>query len=108
GGGGSAGATAWRSCTPAASCRTGRRPRAAITRSPASSATSSPPPCRESARVLRCLAERRAELALLTAQHLRLVLLSTAVAVAIGVPVGILLARRPRWARPVLGAAGVL
>jgi len=59
-------------------------------------------------RVLSFLAERRAELAGLVVQHLILVLLSTAVAVAIGVPVGILLTRKRRLARPVLAVAGVL
>ena len=43
----------------------------------------------------------------LLGQHLFLVLISTLVAVAIGVPLGILLARRPRWRRPVLGFANV-
>ena len=58
--------------------------------------------------MLSFLVERRAELAGLVAQHLVLVLLSTAIAAAIGVPAGILLTRRPRLARPVLAAAGVL
>ena len=58
--------------------------------------------------MLSFLAERRHEMAGLVVQHLILVLLSTAVAVAIGVPVGILLTRRPRLARPVLAVAGVL
>src|SRR5207248_9638055 len=40
--------------------------------------------------------------------HLILVLLSTAIAVAIGVPLGILLTRKKHLARPVLAAAGVL
>jgi len=40
-------------------------------------------------------------------QHLLLVLVSTAIAVAIGVPVGILLTRRPAWRGPVLGLANV-
>ncbi|HJQ65133.1 MAG TPA: ABC transporter permease [Gemmatimonadales bacterium] len=43
----------------------------------------------------------------LLGQHLFLVLVSTFVAVAIGVPLGILLARRPRWRRPILGFANV-
>jgi osmoprotectant transport system permease protein len=58
--------------------------------------------------VIRFFLERRAELAGLVGQHLILVLLSTAIAAAIGVPVGILLTRRPRLARPVLATAGVL
>lgn len=43
----------------------------------------------------------------LLGQHLVLVLVSTAVAVAIGVPLGILLTRRPGWRGPVLGIANV-
>jgi len=43
----------------------------------------------------------------LVGQHLVLVLVSTAIAVAIGVPVGILLTRRPAWRGPVLGLANV-
>ena len=58
--------------------------------------------------MLSFLAERRAELALLTAQHVVLVLLSTALAVILGVPLGILMTRRRRLARPLLALAGVL
>jgi osmoprotectant transport system permease protein len=43
----------------------------------------------------------------LVGQHLLLVLVSTTIAVAIGVPVGILLTRRPAWRGPVLGLANV-
>lgn len=43
----------------------------------------------------------------LIGQHLFLVLMSTGVAVAIGVPLGILLTRRPAWRGPVLGLANV-
>ena len=43
----------------------------------------------------------------LLVQHVLLVLVSTVVAVAVGVPVGILLTRRPRLAAPVLGVANV-
>ncbi|MGH9316471.1 MAG: ABC transporter permease [Thermoanaerobaculia bacterium] len=52
--------------------------------------------------------ERRSEILSLTAEHLLLVALSTVLAVAIGVPLGILLTRRPRLARPILGFAGVV
>ena len=41
-------------------------------------------------------AAHRGELALLVQQHIVLVLVSTAAAVAIGIPAGILAARRPR------------
>jgi osmoprotectant transport system permease protein len=40
-------------------------------------------------------------------QHLVLVTLSTSVAVAVGLPVGVLLTRRPGWRGPVLGVANV-
>lgn len=52
--------------------------------------------------------ERRAEILALTGQHVGLVVVSTIVAVAIGLPTGILLIRRPRLARPVLGFANVV
>lgn len=58
--------------------------------------------------MLTFLAERRGELAGLVVQHLVLVLLSTAIAVAVGMPLGILMTRRRRLARPVLAAAGLL
>ena len=43
----------------------------------------------------------------LLGEHLFLVVISTVVAVAIGVPLGILLTRRPGWRRPILGFANV-
>jgi osmoprotectant transport system permease protein len=52
--------------------------------------------------------ERRGEIAALTGQHLMLVAASAAIAVAIGIPLGVALTRRPRLARPVLGAANVV
>jgi len=52
--------------------------------------------------------ERRAEIAALTGQHVVLVLVSTALAVAIGLPLGIALTRRPKLAKPVLAAASVI
>ena len=42
------------------------------------------------------------------AQHVGLVAVSTVLAVAVGLPLGILLTRRPRLARPVLGVAYVV
>jgi osmoprotectant transport system permease protein len=47
------------------------------------------------------------ELWLLVRQHLGLVVISTGVAIAIGLPLGILVSRRPAWQRPVLGIANV-
>lgn len=52
--------------------------------------------------------ERRNEIVSLTAEHVVLVAVSTVLAVSIGVPMGILLTRRPRLARPILGFAGVV
>ena len=51
---------------------------------------------------------RRAEILALTGEHLLLVLVSTLLAVVIGVPLGVALTRRPRLARPVLGFANVV
>lgn len=47
------------------------------------------------------------ELWLLVRQHLGLVVISTGVAIAIGLPLGILVSRRPAWQRSVLGLANV-
>ena len=58
--------------------------------------------------LLRFLAERRAELGALTGQHVVLVLVSTGLAAALGLPLGIAMARRPRLARPLLAVAGLL
>ena len=44
----------------------------------------------------------------LTLEHLWLVGLSTLLAVAVGLPLGILLTRRPAWSRAVLGSANVM
>lgn len=51
---------------------------------------------------------RRDEILALTGEHLLLVLVSTSLAVAVGVPLGVALTRRPRLARPVLGFANVV
>ena len=48
------------------------------------------------------------EILALTGEHLLLVAASTLVAVAIGIPTGLLLTRRTRWKRPVLALANVL
>jgi osmoprotectant transport system permease protein len=50
----------------------------------------------------------RAELATLVGQHVLLVAASTLVAVAIGVPLGVFAARRPRLATPLTGLANVV
>jgi osmoprotectant transport system permease protein len=44
---------------------------------------------------------------LLLGQHVGLVAISTGVALLIGLPLGVLVARRPAWRRPVLGLANV-
>ena len=43
----------------------------------------------------------------LAGQHLYLVAISTGAAIMIGVPLGVLLTRRPAWRGPVLGMANV-
>jgi osmoprotectant transport system permease protein len=50
----------------------------------------------------------RAELATLLAQHVTLVAVSTLAAVAIGIPLGIFAARRPRLSAPIVGFANVV
>jgi osmoprotectant transport system permease protein len=57
--------------------------------------------------VIRFWQTHAAELASLLGQHVFLVLLSTAVAVGLGVPLGILAARRPRVGAPVVWLANV-
>jgi len=57
--------------------------------------------------LLRFYAANSREVVGLLGEHLVLVLVSTAIAVAIGVPLGILLTRRPGWRRPILGFANV-
>jgi osmoprotectant transport system permease protein len=58
--------------------------------------------------LLSYLWERRSEILALTGEHVVLVAISTLAAVAIGIPLGLLLTRRPRLAGPVLGIAGVV
>src|SRR5439155_16456357 len=50
----------------------------------------------------------RAEIFTLTVEHFYLVGVSVALAVLIGIPLGILIARRPGWNKPVLGSANVI
>ena len=58
--------------------------------------------------LINFLLRNRREVLQLTGEHLLLVLVATGAAVAVGVPIGILLTRRPRLERPVLAAANVL
>ncbi len=59
-------------------------------------------------RLLDFWAVHRAELATLAGQHVLLVALSTAIAVAIGLPLGILAARRPRLGAPLIAFANIV
>ncbi len=52
--------------------------------------------------------QNRAEVAQLTLEHLWLVGVSTLFAVLIGIPLGILITRRPLFNKPILGAANVI
>lgn len=58
--------------------------------------------------VLDFMIRNRAEVLQLTLEHLWLVGVAMAIAVAIGVPAGILLTRRPSLSRPVLGIADIV
>jgi osmoprotectant transport system permease protein len=57
---------------------------------------------------LHYMTRHRAEVANLTAEHLWLVGVSMLLAVAIGVPLGILLTRRPGWKTVILGTNNVI
>ena len=48
------------------------------------------------------------ELVLLLREHVGLVVISSAVALVLGLPLGILVARRPSWRKPVLGLTNVV
>ena len=48
------------------------------------------------------------DIADLTFEHLTLVVVAMLIAIAIGLPLGVLLTRRTGWRRPVLGAANIL
>ncbi|MGI8898665.1 MAG: ABC transporter permease, partial [Pyrinomonadaceae bacterium] len=54
------------------------------------------------------LQQNRNEMLTLVRQHLNLVLLSTSIAVIIGIPTGILLTRKQALRNPVLGIANVM
>lgn len=57
---------------------------------------------------LQYIANHRAEVTTLTAEHLWLVGVSMLLATLIGVPLGILLTRRPRWRAVILGSNNVI
>jgi osmoprotectant transport system permease protein len=48
------------------------------------------------------------ELGLLSRQHIGLVAISTAVALLVGLPLGVLVARREAWRKPILGLTNVV
>ena len=58
-------------------------------------------------RLFEFYARHASEVWLLLGQHVGLVAISTAIAALIGLPLGVLVARRPAWRRPVLGLANV-
>ena len=58
--------------------------------------------------VFQFVAQNHAEVLELTLEHLWMVLASTLLAVLIGIPLGILISRRPGWNKPVLGSANVI
>ena len=53
--------------------------------------------------ILRFFAAHHREVLTLTWEHLWLVMISVGLAIAIGLPLGIMLTRRPCWRKPVLG-----
>jgi osmoprotectant transport system permease protein len=57
---------------------------------------------------LHFLAQNRAEILELTVEHLWLVGISTLIAVAVGLPLGVMIARWPAFNKPVLGAANII
>ncbi|MFN2571605.1 MAG: ABC transporter permease [Gemmatimonadales bacterium] len=58
-------------------------------------------------RLFAFYSQHAGEVWLLLWQHIALVAVATAIAGLIGLPLGILVARRPAWRRPVLGIANV-
>jgi len=58
-------------------------------------------------RLFEFYARHAGEVWLLLGQHVGLVAISTAIASTLGLPLGVLVARRPAWRRPVLGLANV-
>src|SRR6185436_2495848 len=57
--------------------------------------------------LIKFFIENRSEVLQLTFEHLLLVLIATGAATAVGIPIGILLTRRPRWSKIVLATASV-
>jgi osmoprotectant transport system permease protein len=57
--------------------------------------------------LLAFIASHRAEMAARLGEHVVLVTASTVIAAAIGIPLGIVAARRPSWSRPIVGLANL-
>jgi osmoprotectant transport system permease protein len=58
--------------------------------------------------VFQFIVQNRGEVMELTLEHLWMVAISTLLAVLIGIPLGILITRWPRWNKPVLGSANII
>jgi osmoprotectant transport system permease protein len=58
--------------------------------------------------VLQFVIQNHNEVLELTLEHLWMVVISTLFAVLIGIPLGILITRRPGWNKPVLGTANII
>lgn len=58
--------------------------------------------------VVRFILQNHTQVRDLTLEHLWLVGWSTVLAMLIGIPLGILIAHRPRWNKPVLGSANII
>lgn len=58
--------------------------------------------------VFQFIAQNHGEVLELTLEHLWMVVASTLLAVLIGIPLGILITRRPNWNKPVLGSANII
>jgi osmoprotectant transport system permease protein len=58
--------------------------------------------------VFQFILQNHAEVLELTLEHLWMVVASTLLAVMIGIPLGILITRKPEWNKPVLGGANII
>lgn len=58
--------------------------------------------------VFQFIVQNHVEVLESTLQHLGMVVASTLLAVLVGVPLGILISRRPGWTKPVLGSVNVI
>jgi osmoprotectant transport system permease protein len=58
--------------------------------------------------VFQFIVQNHAEVLELTLEHLWMVAASTLLAVLIGIPLGILITRKPGWNKPVLGGANII